>query len=285
MHNLSAMAYRNPSSLWCALLFLALLAWPGHSTRAAEAGYLFGVFPHLSSGQIEYMYAPITAEFSKVLGRPVTLKTKASFEAFTDEIEKETYDIAFVQPFDYVRAHDKHGYIPLARRGEPLSGVFAVKLDSPLLTLQDTKGKIIGLPPEVAAVSQLTKMALLQAKIDPRSDVKLQYYKAHDSCLQQLLIGEVDVCGTAAYPLRFFENKWNVKFRVLAETPSISGSVIVVHPRVSEKQRATLLKTILSWAKTESGQQLLKRGELKAFVAATDAEYDDVRTYTRKMQK
>ena len=65
------------------------------------------------------MYTPIAAEFSKVPGQPVTLKTKASFEAFTDEIEKETYDIAFVQPFDYVRAHDKHGYIPLARGGEP----------------------------------------------------------------------------------------------------------------------------------------------------------------------
>lgn len=285
MHNLSAMACRNTSSLGWTLLFLVVLAWPGHSLRAAELGFQFGVFPHLSSGQIEYMFAPIAADLSKGLGHPVILKTKSSFEAFMAEVEKETYDIAFVQPFDYVWAHDRHGYIPLARRDEALTGLFVVKPDSALRTLSDTKGKVIGLPPEVAAVSHLAKMALWRAKLNPHTHVKLQHYKAHDACLQQLLIGEVDVCGTAAPPMRFFENKWNVKFRVLAETPSIAGSLIIVHPRVGKQQREALLKTILSWGETESGRQLLKRGELKAFVAATDAEYDDVRAYSRTMQK
>lgn len=285
MRSLSVVVYRNTPILWWMLLCLAILVWPNFSLRAEQPGYQLGVFPHLAAGQIENMFAPMASDFSKALGRPVALKTKSSFEAFMSELDKQTYDIAFVQPFDYVWAHDKHGYIPLARRGEPLAGLFAVKPDSALRTLGDTKGKKIGLPPEVAAVSHLAKMALLQANIDPRTDTSLQYYKAHDSCLQQLLIGEIDTCATAAYPLRFFENKWNVKFRVLAETQTISHSLFIVHPRVSKKDREAILKTILSWADTESGRKLLEKGELKPFVAVTDAEYSAVRAYTRQMLK
>ena len=269
----------------CLLLLSVFLMGASLYVRAEDNGYQFGVFPHLAAGQIETMFGPMAIEFSKALDRPVNLKTKPSFEAFMGELDKQAYDIAFVQPFDYVWAHDKHGYIPLARRGEPLAGLIVVKTDSPLHSLHELKGKKVGLPPEVAAVSHLTKMALLQAKLDPDTDTTLQYYKAHDSCLQQLLIGEVDACGTAAFPLRFFENKRNMKFRVLAETQAISHSLFIVHPRVSKKEREVLRKTILSWAQTDSGKELLAKGELKPFVTVTDAEYNVVRAYTRAMQK
>lgn len=275
-----------PASL---ILFLSLAGWlgmPAHAkeTAARPVAYQLGVFPHLAAGQIENMFAPIAQDFSKALGRPVVLKTKPSFEDFMRELDNQTYDIAFVQPFDYVWAHDRHGYVPLARRGEPLAGLIVVKPESPLRSLAQLKGRKIGMPPEVAAVSHLAKMALLQAGIDPRKDVKVLYYKAHDSCLQQLLIGEIDACSTGAYPLRFFENKWNVNFRILAETQSISHSLFIVHPRVSAKDREIIKKTILSWDKTQAGRLLLERGELKPFVAVTDEEYGEVRKYTRQMQ-
>lgn len=286
MHNQTVIVERKTSiiSFW-AWSFTVLLASSGHFARAEESGYQLGVFPHLAAGQIENMFAPMAADFSKALGRPVALKTKPTFEGFMAELDKQVYDIAFVQPFDYVWAHDKHGYIPLARRGELLAGLIVVKMDSPLRSLQDLKGKKVGLPPEVAAVSHLTKMALLDAKVDPSTDTTLQYYKAHDSCLQQLLIGEVDACGTAAYPVRFFENKWNIKFRVLGETQTIPHSLFIAHPRVPKQERDAIQKTILSWAETESGKQLLEKFELKSFIPATDAEYSTVRAYTRKMQK
>ena len=272
----------------CVCLLAVLLMGvtrPGHATHDETGTYQFGVFPHFSAGQIENMFAPIAVDLSTALGRPVALKTKSSYAAFMTELDRETYDIAFIQPFDYVRAHDLHGYLPLARRGERLAALIAVKDDSPLKTLADLKGKKLGLPPEVAAVSHLTKMALLKAHLDPRTDVKIQYYKAHDSCLQQVLIGEIAACGTAAYPIRFFENKWHVKFRVLAQSESISHSLFVVHPRVSKSDRDVILKTILSLPETAAGRKLLEKGELKPFVAVTDAEYDSVRAYSRTMLK
>lgn len=280
-------ALRDSSVIgWLLLSMIALVCLPAHAreTAAKPAAYQLGVFPHLAAGQIENTFAPMALDFSKALGRPVALKTKPSFEDFMRELDNQTYDIAFVQPFDYVWAHDRHGYIPLARRGEPLAGLIVVKPTSPLRTLEELKGRKIGTPPEVAAVSHLTKMALLKAGIDPRQDVQVQYYKAHDSCLQQLLIGEIDACSTAAYPLRFFENKWNVTFRVLAETQTISHSLFIVHPRVSAKHREIIRKTILSWDKTKAGRLLLERGELKPFIAVTDAEYGEVRKYARQMQ-
>src|SRR5216110_3130024 len=83
---------------------------------AAEKPYEFGVFPNLPLARVYELHAPMASEFESKLGRPVRLSSKAAYAAFGDELRNETYDIALVQPFDYVDAHDKHGYLPLARR-------------------------------------------------------------------------------------------------------------------------------------------------------------------------
>lgn len=250
-----------------------------------EGIYTLAVFPHLATGHIENIYARVAERFSRALGRPVRFRTKPTFADFTAELRRESYDIALIQPFDYVLAHDKHNYLPLARRGEPLSGQIAVMPDSEFKTLADLKRKTIALPPEDSAVSHLVRFSLLKVGINPDTDVALKHHRSHDSCLQQLLIGEVQACGTAAYPLRFFEDKWGVKFRVLASTDTIPHTLFVVHRRVPSEHRDKLLQEILSWSETEDGRELLKYGALKPFLPATDKEYGIVREYFKLVQR
>jgi phosphonate transport system substrate-binding protein len=252
-------------------------------TAQAEQGaaqpYVFGAFPHLSLGQLEKIYAPIAQDFGRALGREVVFRSKSNFEQFTGELRQRTYDIAIVQPFDYVVAHDEYGYLPVARRGEPLAAQFMVRPDSPLKSIQQLRGKKIGLPPDTAAISHLVKLALARAGVRPDRDVNIHHFRTHDSCLQQLVIGSIDTCGSAQYPVRFFKNKWKVELHVLSETFVIPHSLFVVHQRVPPKEREILLRTILSWPQSERGRALLEHGSLKPFVVATDGEYDIVRDY------
>src|SRR5258705_1289321 len=111
-------------------------------------------------------------DFEAKLGRPVRLSSKAAYAAFGDELRNETYDIALVQPFDYVDAHDKHGYLPLARRGEALEAVIVVRQDSPLANIRDLKGRIVSHPPPDAAGSHLTSMAFRDVSIHPPTRIK-----------------------------------------------------------------------------------------------------------------
>ncbi|MDH4275315.1 MAG: phosphate/phosphite/phosphonate ABC transporter substrate-binding protein, partial [Gammaproteobacteria bacterium] len=142
--------------------------------------------------------------------------------------------------------------------------------------------KRIGLPPESAAVSHLTKMELIRQKISVGNDVAFHYFKSHDACLHQLMVANIDVCGTAAYPVRYFEAQWKVKFKVLGETQAIPNSLFIAHPRVSKQVRDRIKKIMLAWSDTDAGRKLLEHAQLKPFAAATDAEYDVVRMYLKK---
>lgn len=250
--------------------------------QSKQAPFTMGIFPLLSSGQIEKLFAPLAAHVTQNIGHPVRLRTKPNFADYTAELSRKVYDIAFVQPFDYVAAHDKYGYIPIARRTGELSATLVVLPDSQLHSLQDLKGKKVGLPPEIAAVSYLTRTALMDAGLNIHNDVTLAYFKAHDACLNQLMLHKVDVCGSASHPIRFFENKWNVKFRTLATTKSIPPAVFMVHKRVSTKDREAITEAILSWQKSEQGRGALQESGLALFEPTNESEYKVMYHYVDK---
>jgi phosphonate transport system substrate-binding protein len=264
-------------------LLLALgMACCGPTALAAELPYEFGVFPYLPQTKIHELYSPIAADFEAKLARQVQLSSKARYETFAEELRKATYDIAFVQPFDYVDAHDKHGYLPLARRVGDLEGLIVVRRDSPLTSIQDLKGRIVANPPADAAVSQVTSMALWDAGIHPSTGVKRDYGRNHFTCLQSVLIGAADACGTAEQPFRTLESgQTSTRFRILHKSARIPNVLFVVHKRVSKRDRDSLLKTILDWPKTEEGRKILERGQFVPYVAATDVDYNVVRDYIR----
>jgi phosphonate transport system substrate-binding protein len=249
---------------------------------AADKPYQFGVFPYLPVTKIYDLYQPMAVDFGAKLGRQVQLMSKPQYKAFGDELRREVYDIAFVQPFDYVDAHDNHGYLPLARQSGNLHALIVVRDDSPVKSLKDLRGKTIGNPPVDAAVSHLTSMALRHADIDPNAEVRREYGKNHSTCLHRVVIGAADACGLAESPYRTLEQTLApARLRVLHKTAGIPRALLVVHRRVPKRDREALLKTIVEWPNTEEGKKILAGGQFIPFVAAKDADYRVIRRYNR----
>ncbi len=257
---------------------LALVVGVGTPSVVMAGGdaYLLGVFPHLPARELEAGFSPIAAALGKALGHDVQFRSTSTFEKFLERIDEQIYDFAFMQPFDYVYAADKYGYIPLATRDEMLAAIFVVNSDSSLRSLQDLKGGKLALPPETAAVTLLAKQALQAAGVDV-AQLTLSYHRSHTSCMQQVIIKEADACATAAPALRHFEKEINKELRVIGESTTIPHSLFAVHPRVPAEVRQRALEAILSWATTDEGRKLLEQGNLKPFRAVTDKEYDVVR--------
>ncbi|MDH5181426.1 MAG: phosphate/phosphite/phosphonate ABC transporter substrate-binding protein [Gammaproteobacteria bacterium] len=258
-------------TLFCSLLLCL------SSSCCFASEYLLGVFPHLPPRDLEKVFSPMAADLGKVINKRVMLRSSTTYEKFMDNLDKETFDIAFVQPFDYIRIADKFGYIPLATRKQKLSTVLVTKPDSNLNTVQDLKGKTIALPPKVAAVSLLLNSYLHEHNLVPGKDIRLTYHRSHLSCMQQILIGEADACGTAAPALRFFQHKMNVTLKIIAETQKIPHTLFVIHPRVPESERKKIRSRILEWGNDESGKKMLSRGRLQPFMEISDKDYDIVR--------
>jgi phosphonate transport system substrate-binding protein len=273
----------QPSAVRIASLFiLALGAIAVQANPPIPDGqYIMGVFPHLPPRQLEKVFSPMASDLGKAVNQRIILRTNTTFERFSQSLDTQVFDIAFVQPFDYVRIADKYGYRPLAARSEDLAAMLVVKEDSPLNTLQDLRGMKIALPPAVAAVSYLIRDLLQKNGLDPDKDVTLSHHRSHMSCLQQVLIRAADACGTAAPPLRFFQHRMKVKMKVVATSREIPHALFVIHPRVPDDKKQAIRQRIISWSDTEDGKQLLERGRLKPFVQVSDSDYDVIRRMTQ----
>jgi len=266
------------------LLLAVLLSFMQPAVFAADKNeqvYSLGVFPHLPPRDLEKVFAPMAADLAGVLGARVELHSSTTFKKFAERLDNEEFDIAFIQPFDYIRAADKHGYLPLATRTEKLATIVVTSVDSPLNSIQDLRNKKVALPPRTAAVSQLLRGYLKSQGINPDRDIKLSHYRSHVSCMQQVLIGEAVACGTAAPARRFFQSKFNISLKVIAKSREIPHTLWVAHKRLPAEVRAKILARIVDWSNTREGQALLERGKLTPFVAVTDKDYDVVRKLAR----
>jgi phosphonate transport system substrate-binding protein len=275
--------------LFLLLLFLLATFPPDRAMAAAEEepSYSFGVFPFLPASRLVGTFAPIAAEVGQALHRRIHYQSASTFEKFMTRLEAEEFDIAFVQPFDYVRLGGPVGYIPVARRRESLSAVFVVREESAALTLVDLKGKTIAMAPEVAALSYLGKAALLEAGFQPGADVTIKYMQDHHSCLQQVVIGTAEACVTGRPALRLFENAMNLKLRILHETPAIPQMLFIVHPRVPATDREIIRTTLLATtlAGVDPGlRTLLMKNDETPFIPTTDADFGEVRRYWQVLE-
>ncbi|MFV2056916.1 MAG: phosphate/phosphite/phosphonate ABC transporter substrate-binding protein [Thiohalomonadales bacterium] len=258
------------------------LADVDQSRVASKVGhYILGVFPYLPNRELEKIFAPFAASIGKAMGREMLFESSNTFQNFMARSDAELFDVAFVQPFDYVRLVDQYNYVPLATRGEPLATVFMVREDSPINDVAGLKGKIVAMPPAVAAVSRLAKHYLHTHHIIPGKDVAISHQRSHAACLQQVLIRAADACSTAMPPVLFMQKKMKVNFKKIARSKEIPPALFIAHKRLTEDERKTILATILSWSNSVLGTHMLHRGGMIPFAVANDKDYDTIREIIR----
>jgi phosphonate transport system substrate-binding protein len=253
--------------------------------KASGDGYRFGVFPYLPVLTIDRIFGPMAAAFAAAFNRPVHLKTKPTFEQFVVELRRETYDVVFVHPFLYVDAADRSGYLPLARLAGGLTAVVLVHSDRPWHAWSDLAGKILAAPPRLAAVSEMARIALLDAGLIPGIDTILAHYRTKASCLHAVSIGAAHACVLPRFVLAQIPEITHGRFRVMAEIGPIQQLVFAAHPRVPEADRAKLQALITSWSETAPGRGILAAGSWTGFVVARDADYDEVRLQTSRLEQ
>lgn len=263
---------------------LILLAQPltGNAEVAVTVTpYIMGVFPFVPTTTIEGIFAPLAAELSRALGRPVKVRSASSFDKFTDELKNRVFDIAFIQPFDYASLATSTGLLPLASRNEVLNSYIVVRNDSPVHSMKDLKGKNMGMPPKSAAVSFLNSIVTKDAGLTPNKDVMFVFLASHQACLQQLMIGNVAACGVSPTSVRLAELQLKTTFRLIKKSPTIPTPLFVVKKELPQKDRDTMLRVLvttdLAGVSPELRNRFVETNE-KPFRKATDGEYDVIRT-------
>ena len=264
-------------------LCLILLAQPlvaSAQAKDASQPYIMGVFPFVPTTTIEGIFAPLAAELSQALGRPVKVRSASSFDKFTDELKNRVFDIAFIQPFDYARLAKSARLLPLAARNEVFNSYIVVSNDSPVREMEDLKGKNMGMPPKASAVSFLNSVVAKKAGLTPGKDVTFVFLASHQACLQQLVIGNVAACGVSPTSVRLAELQLKTTFRLIKKSPAIPTPLFVVKKELPKRDRDTMLKVLLATDLAGVSPELRQKfveAHGKPFRKATDREYDVVR--------
>ncbi len=270
--------------MYSRLLLLALLAGLFATSPSVRAGgdYVLGVFPYLPPRDIERVFAPMAADLGNTVHHHILLRSSTTYKRFAARLDKQEFDIAFIQPFDYVHVADRYGYLPLATRSEKLKALVVATIDSPLKSVNDLRGKRMALPPKRSAVSRLMRAYLKRNGLQPGRDLRITYHRSHVACMRQILIGQADVCGTAAPALRFFQHKMKVQLKTIAATRSIPHTLFAISPRVPRADRDAIRKRIIGWSESKMGREMLARGRLSPFIPVSNSAYDVVRAMARQ---
>ena len=242
-----------------------------------------GVFPFISAQRLESVFAPIAFQLDDVMNCSLRYRSAVDFNAFMKKLNNHEFDIAFIQPFDYVRIAALQGYIPLASRKGSLHAILVTRTDSDIRNLPDLKGKTLALPTAVSAMAYLGREMLKNGGLNTAEEVTLLYTKSHGSCLHKVSIGKVAACITAPAALRLYESKTNQKFNVVTQSSTIPNALFVAHGDISQEKIHQLQQRILNLSLNESAQNLFNTKKLaQPFRVVNDHEYDVVRTISQR---
>ena len=265
--------FRRLTTLILALMFIG----SGGRVLAASSPdhYNFGVFPFMPMPALIKYYNSVSNDFTRFVKRRVIAQSRPTFKLFSREIESETYDIIFIQPFDYPEAH-KHHYIPLARRADDLDAIIVTKIGSNVKSIADLAGKTLANPPLESAITNVIKKELIKAGLDGNNTIDMIYTGNHFACMQMVLVGKADACSTTTPVLKHWENSQlkTKKLHVIHRAKAVPHTLYMAHERVPKQDRELFKKAILTWDKRPAGKSILKIFNVNSFIEAKDSDYN-----------
>jgi len=190
-------------------------------------------------------------------GHHYLLRVYRTFEEFESELSNGVPDLVYMNPYHQLRAHRSQGYRPLLRDGSTtLSGVLVVPRDSPVNSVQDLDGQVIGFPDPNAFAASLYMRALLREKVKIRFTP--QYFTTHGNVYRHVITGDVAAGAGVNTTLAGDRPETRAALRVLYVTPGTAPHPLSAHPRVRAEDRETITTALLHLRDDDEGQRLLR---------------------------
>jgi phosphonate transport system substrate-binding protein len=183
--------------------FMLVTTAQAQSWRSAYPELVYAVIPAENASGVTERYGPFLEYLSKELGTKVTLRVANDYAAVIEGQRNGTIHIAGYGPASYARA------VVTGVKVEPFNttvngdgtigyySVFYVRADSPYKTIEDLKGKNLGLvDPNSTSGNNVPRFALNKLKINPESYfAHVTYAGSHENAVLALNQKTVDVAA------------------------------------------------------------------------------------------
>lgn len=233
-----------------------------------------GVVPQFEQRKLLSIWSPILEALQQKTQCSYELVGSGSISEFESKFEAGEYDLAYMNPYHAVMAHNAEGYIPIARSGEKkLQGILVVRDDSPIQDIKALDGKEIAFPSPNALGASLLMRAELATKHGLK--IKSRYVKTHSSVYLHVIKKLTDAGGGVARTLKEQSPAIQEKLRILYETQKVNSHPLVIHPRIAQPLRMEIQKAFLAIG--NESPQMVEQIPMTNPIATSFEDYQDLK--------
>ena len=266
--------------LWpLCLLLLAAFA----PAQEPEAGFSFGVVPQRTAIDLARSWVPILDYLGAKTGYRFEFRTARDADAFEQRLDTGEFDLVYMNPYQYILHHAKHGYRVYAKEKDRLlTGLIVVRVDSPYREVRELDGKTLAFPAASAFAASLLPRAYL-------SRMGIAYTPAYVASHDSVYIGvskNLFIAGGGVHQtLNNLAPEIRKQLRVVWVSPPVTPHALAAHPRVPAAAVRRIYRALAEMERDPQGKKLLDDLGFKGIVAAADREYDGVRALEPELRK
>lgn len=215
-----------------------------------------------------------------------------SYVAVVEAFGTKRADVASLNPFGYVLAHEKYGAearLVTVRFGErTYQAQILARTDSKINKLEDLNGKKLAFVDPSSVSGYLLPMKYLKDRgIKPKETM---FAMRHDNVISMIYQGQVDAGATFYSPpaegeiqdaRRLVRPQYpdiEKKVKIVELTSSIPNDPLVFRKDMPEEMKKTIIEALIKFAATPEGLDSLKKlSSITALAPITDKEYDSTR--------
>lgn len=240
--------------------------------------------------------APVAKCLEKGTGYYFDISVPNSFIVVVESLGSKRVDVAFVNTFGYLLAHERYGVealLKVSREGETTyKGQIVSRIGSNVKKLEDLNGKKIAyVDPASISGYILAKKMLQDKKIKPAEEV---FAGKHDVAITMVYQGQVDAAASYYNPPidgKIRDARKNVltqfpdiekKVGILTLTEDIPNDPIVARKELSADMKAKLKKSFSECVATNK-EAFMGINNSDGLAPVSDADYDGLRKTIKEL--
>jgi phosphonate transport system substrate-binding protein len=232
---------------------------------------------------------PLQTYLSDALGVPVKLVIPKDYTATAEGLGNSSYDFAYLGGVGYVTAHQKYAVVPLVQRDidKQFHSLFITQANSPINSIADLKGKRFAFGDIVSTSGHVMPYrSMVEAGLDPDKDLQwFRYTGSHAATVQAVAAGIADAGSADETVVKSLIADGKVdgsKLRVFYTTPPFVDWVWVARKQIDGAMQKKFADAFLRLTPGKDDKVLaILRGT--HYVAVSDAEYQPLRDYAKKL--
>ncbi|WP_350343590.1 phosphate/phosphite/phosphonate ABC transporter substrate-binding protein [Proteinivorax tanatarense] len=252
-----------------------------------------GFVPMMDADSLVENVEPLAEMLSDELGVEVRAFTATRYVGVVEALGAEQVDFGFIPPMAYVLANQQSDaqviLTALNEHGEAYyRSQFLVRKDSNIHDFQDIKGKNVAFVDPTSTSGHIFPHAHLKnLGLEGDKDFKYHFAGGHDSALQLLLNGDVDVATTFVDARTRYSDDFPTALEeteVLGYTENIPNISVTAGSHLDEEMQQEIKTALLNIADDPVGEKLLiELFNQHGYVEASDEDYDVIRTTAKLM--